>query len=126
MGCCPGDPVGSIQPIPSSRFNLAGKSTGLGTGISVLGNSYNGGPALSFDGTTTAFYEKRFSSPPNASTNRWSTEMIFKPNASMFTLGSEDKGFVAHVGAVENPTGAELPIYSVETFINSRLQNTRY
>ena len=121
-GVASGDTVGSIQPIPSAvgfSESVAGNLTGLGTGISVLGNSYNGGPALSFDGTTTAFYEKRFSSPLNASTNRWSTEMIFKPNASMFTLGTEDKGFVAHVGAVENSTGAELLTYSVETFINS-------
>ncbi len=120
-GVAAGDPV-NVTPIPSaSGFSesVAGNLTGLGSGITVIGNAYNGGPALSFDGSTTAFYEKRFSSPLNASTNRWSMEMIFKPNASMFTLGSEDKGFVAHVGAVENSTGAELLTYSVETFINS-------
>ena len=120
-GVAAGDPV-NVTPIPSaSGFSesVAGNLTGLGAGITVIGNAYNGGPALSFDGSTTAFYEKRFSSPLNASTNRWSMEMIFKPNASMFTLGSEDKGFVAHVGAVENSTGAELLTYSVETFINS-------
>lgn len=120
-GVAAGDPV-NVTPIPSaSGFSesVAGNLTGLGAGITVTGNAYNGGPALSFDGSTTAFYEKRFSSPLNASTNRWSMEMIFKPNASMFTLGSEDKGFVAHVGAVENSTGAELLTYSVETFINS-------
>lgn len=117
-----GDTVGSVQPIPSAvgfSESVAGNLLGLGAGITVLGNAYNGGPALSFDGTTSAFYEKRFSTPLNASTNKWSMEMIFKPNASMFTPGSEDKGFVAHVGAVENSTGAELLTFAMQTNISS-------
>tara|TARA_B100001057_G_scaffold470968_1_gene532825 strand:- start:397 stop:1476 length:1080 start_codon:yes stop_codon:yes gene_type:complete len=117
-----GDPDSSVVPIPSALgFSeaVAGNLTGLGAGITTVGNAYNGGPALTFDGTSTAFYEKRFSSPLNASTNRWSCETIFKPNASMFTPGSEDKGIISHIGAVQNSTGGELLTYAYETFINS-------
>jgi len=120
-GVAAGDAV-NVTPIPSaSGFSeaVAGNLTGLGVGITTVGNAYNGGPALSFDGTSTAFYEKRFSSPLNSSTNRWSCETIFKPNGSMFTLGSEDKGIISHVGAVENSTGAELLTYAYQTNISS-------
>jgi|TARA_B100001094_G_scaffold252453_1_gene250480 hypothetical protein len=121
-GVSAGDPDSSVVAIPSaSGFSeaVAGNLTGLGVGITTVGNAYNSGPALSFDGTSTAFYEKRFSTPLNASTNRWSCETIFKPNASMFTPGSEDKGIISHIGAVENSTGAELLTYAYQTFINS-------
>ena len=49
-GVAAGDPV-NVTPIPSaSGFSesVAGNLTGLGAGITVTGNAYNGGPALSF------------------------------------------------------------------------------
>ena len=120
-GISAGDAV-AVTAIPSALgFSeaVAGNLTGLGAGITTVGNAYNSGPALSFNGSSTAFYEKRFSSALNASTNRWSCETIFKPNASMFTPGSEDKGIISHIGAVENSTGGELLTYAYQTFINS-------
>jgi hypothetical protein len=120
-GASDGDDV-VVTSIPNaSGFQeaVAGNLVGLGAGISVIGNAYNGGPALSFDGSNTAFYEKRFASPVNNSTNRFSMEAIFKPNSGMFQASSEDKGLIASVGHVSNSTGSELNTYAFQTFVNS-------